>query len=151
MSAAPPGSRCFRFRRGVSDSSSEDTGIFIHFKIFFSLFFLEERERGCVTAPCLLGLLPVAAQVEVFLSLSVFFFIILNPRPESVHDIRSCEYDGLSLLATFSRTSVLEDFTESHASSQYRVHSRYHRTDDIMSYEIRHHFMTQQFYNHLTI
>ena len=53
-------------------------------------------------------------------------------RPESVHDIRSCDYDGLSLLATISRTSprpsVMEEavshITVSHASSQFRVHSR---------------------------
>ena len=57
-------------------------------------------------------------------------------RPESVHDIRSCDYDGLSLLATISRTSprpsVMEEavshFTVSHASSQFRVHSRWVRS-----------------------
>ena len=50
-------------------------------------------------------------------------------RPESVHDIRSCDYDGLSLLGSGSKNS-LEGFhnhfiTASHASSQYRLSPRY--------------------------
>jgi len=49
-------------------------------------------------------------------------------RPESVHDIRSCDYDGLSLLGSGSKNS-LEGFhnhfiTASHASSQYRLYPR---------------------------
>ena len=60
-------------------------------------------------------------------------------RPESIHDIRSCDYDGLSLLATISRNSGEEyspfcnkSFFQSstpyggasQTSSQFRIPSR---------------------------
>ena len=59
-------------------------------------------------------------------------------RPESIHDIRSCDYDGLSLLATISRNSYEEyspfcnkSFFQSttpyggaSTSSQFRISSR---------------------------